>query len=200
VIAPLVAEIVDVIKKESQGERKEPDSIQARVISTFMNGDYEMIIDDDGKGEAADVVTIKLIGDAAAPSGIDVEFYHCKYSLAAASGRRIEDLYKVCGQAQKSIAWMSSHDKRTDLFTHLLRREARRQEAEGASRYEKGDSELLLAIREMSRLCPVSLKIYIVQPGLSKTQATREQLELLSVTDTYLMETYRLPFGVIANA
>ena len=187
------------IRKESQGEQKEADSIQARVIATLMNGDYDMIIDDDGKGEAADVVTIKLIGDAAAPSRIDIEFYHCKYSLAAAPGRRIEDLYEVCGQAQKSIAWMSSHDKRTDLFTHLLRREARRQEAEGASRYEKGDGELLLTIREMSRLCPVSLKIYIVQPGLSKTQATREQLELLSVTDTYLMETYRLPFGVIAN-
>jgi hypothetical protein len=52
----------------------------------------------------------------------------------------------------------------------------------------------------MSRLCPVSLKIYIVQTGLSKTQVTREHLELLSVTDTYLMETYRLLFAVIVNA
>lgn len=52
----------------------------------------------------------------------------------------------------------------------------------------------------MSRLCPVTLKIYIVQPGLSKAQASAEQLELLSVTETYLMETYRLPFGVIASA
>ena len=188
------------IRKESQGQQKDADSIQAKVIATLKHGDYDMIIDDDGKGEAADVVTIKLVGDATAPSRIDLEFYHCKYSLAEVAGRRIEDLYEVCGQAQKSIAWMSSHDKRTDLFTHLLRREARRQEAEGASRYEKGDGELLLTIREMSRLCPVSLKINIVQPGLSKAQATREQLELLSVTETYLMETYRLPFGVIANA
>ena len=187
------------IRKESQGQQKEADSIQAKVIATLKNGDYDMIIDDDGKGEAADVVTIKLVGDPTAPSRIEVEFYHCKYSLADVAGRRIEDLYEVCGQAQKSIAWMSSHDKRTDLFTHLLRREARRQEAEGASRYEKGDGELLLTIREMSRLCPVSLRINIVQPGLSKAQATREQLELLSVTETYLMETYRLSFGVIAN-
>ena len=49
------------------------------------DGDYDMFIDDDGKGEAADVVTIKLVGDAAAPSRIDVEFYHCKYSQAAAA-------------------------------------------------------------------------------------------------------------------
>jgi hypothetical protein len=94
---------------------------------------------------------------------------------------------------------MSSHEKRMDLFTHLLRREARRQEAGTASRYEKGDGELLLTIREMSGLCPVSLKIHLVQPGLSKAQASGEQLELLSITETYLMETYRLPFGVTAS-
>jgi superfamily II DNA or RNA helicase len=188
------------IRKESQGEEKAADSIQARVIRTLMDRDYTMIIDDDGKGEAADVVTIKLVGDATAPSSIDIEFYHCKYSHGATTGHRVADLYEVCGQAQKSIAWMSSHEKRTDLFTHLLRREARRQEAEGVSRYERGDGELLLTIREMSRLCPVTLKIYIVQPGLSKAQASPEQLELLSVTETYLMETYRLPFAVIASA
>jgi superfamily II DNA or RNA helicase len=188
------------IRKESQGQEKAIDSIQSRVIRTLMDGDYHMIIDDDGKGEAADVVTIKLIGDVAAPSSIDIEFYHCKYSHGTAVGRRVDDLYEVCGQAQKSIAWTSSHEKRTDLFTHLLRREARRQEAEGVSRYERGDGELLLTIREMSRLCPVALKIYIVQPGLSKGQASPEQLELLSVTETYLMETYRLPFAVIASA
>ena len=74
------------------------------------------------------------------------------------------------------------------------------QETRRASRYEKGAGDLLLTIREMSRLCPVSLRIYIVQPGLSKAQVSREQLELLSVTETYLMETYRLPFAVIASA
>jgi hypothetical protein len=159
-----------------------------------------MIVDDDGKGEAADIVVIHLVGDRAAPSRIDVEFYHCKYSQEATPGRRIEDVYEVCGQAQKSICWMSSPEKRTDFFTHLLRREARRQEAGAPSRYETGDGELLLTIREMSRRCPVSLKIFIVQPGLSKANATRDQLELMSVTENHLMETYRLPFGVIASA
>ena len=52
----------------------------------------------------ADVITIKLVGNAAAPTRIDVEFYHCKYSQAAAAGHRIEDLYEVCDRAQKSIA------------------------------------------------------------------------------------------------
>lgn len=187
------------IRKESQGEQKERDSVQARVIRELRTGDYHMIVDDDSKGEAADIVTIRLVGDTAAPSRIDVEFYHCKYSLEATPGRRIKDLYEVCGQAQKSISWMSSPEKRTDLFTHLLRREARRRGAAASSRYEVGDEEMLLTIREMSRLCPISLKIYIVQPGVSKANATRDQLELMSVTENHLMETFQLNFGVIAS-
>ena len=188
------------IRKESQGEAKEPDSIQARVIRELQNGEYHMIVDDDAKGEAADVVAIRLAGDLAKPTAIDVEFYHCKYSQEPTPGQRIADLYEVCGQAQKSIFWMSSPEKRTDLFTHLLRREARRQDAGAPSRYEVGDGELLQTIREVSRLCPVSLKIFIVQPGVSRANVTRDQLALLSVTDTYLTETYQLPFGVIASA
>lgn len=58
----------------------------------------------------------------------------------------------------------------------------------------------MLTIREMSRLRHVSLKIYIVQPGVSKANATREQLELMSVTENYLMETFQIPFGVIGSA
>jgi hypothetical protein len=94
---------------------------------------------------------------------------------------------------------MSSPEKRTDLFTHLLRREASRQEAGTSSRYEVGEEELLQTIREMSRLCPMSLKIYIVQPGVSRSNATRDQLELMSVTENHLMETFQIGFGVIAN-
>ena len=50
------------------------------------------------------------------------------------------------------------------------------------------------------RSFPVSLMIYIVQPDLSKAAVTNRQLELLSVTENYLLETYKLPFGVIANS
>ena len=188
------------IRKESQGERKEADSIQARVIQELLGRDYTMIVDDDGSGEAADVVAIRVLGEMTAPSGVDVEFFHCKYSHDSTPGHRIADLYEVCGQAQKSISWKSSPEKCTDLFTHLMRREARRRELTGRSRYERGDDELLATIREMSYLCPVSLKIFIVQPGLSKAQVSDEQLELLSVTENYLMGTYRLPFGVIASS
>ena len=188
------------IRNESQGTAKDRNSIQARVIRELKGRDYVMIFDDDGKGEAADVVAIRLVGDQATPTSIHVEFYHCKYSQGAMPGRRITDLYEVCGQAQKSVSWMSSPEKRTDLFTHLLRREAARNERGGASRYEIGDGDLLQTIREMSYLCPVHLKIFIVQPGVSKQDVSPAQLLLMGVTENYLFETYQLPFGVIASA
>ena len=187
------------IRKESQGEAKDQKSIQAHVIRELKRRDYAMIVDDDGKGEAADVVAIRLVGDQSSPERIDVEFYHCKYSQKTMPGRRITDLYEVCGQAQKSVSWMSSPAKRADLFTHLLRREATRNESGGASRYEVGDGEVLQTIREMSHLCPVNLKIFIVQPGVSKQAVSPEQLLLMGVTENYLLETYQLPFDVIAS-
>ena len=104
------------IRKESQGTAKDQNSIQARVIRELKGRDYVMIFDDDGKGEAADVVAIRLAGDQAAPTSVDVEFFHCKYSQRAMPGKRITDLYEVCGQAQKSVSWMSSPEKRDGPF------------------------------------------------------------------------------------
>ena len=186
-------------RKESQGKKKDPTSIQARVIRELKAREYTVIVDDDGKGEVADIVAIRLIGDPQKPTTIEVELYHCKYSLSATSGQRVKDLYEVCGQAQKCISWMVSAERQTDIFTHLLRRNVRRLDNMEPSRLELGSPDLLLNIREMSRSRPLKFKVFVVQPGLSKEKATRDQLELLSVTENHLMETRQLPFRVIAS-
>jgi superfamily II DNA or RNA helicase len=187
------------IRKESQGYAREPDSIQAAVIARLRASDYHLIFDDDENGEAADLVAVRLIGGLDAPTQIDVEFYHLKYSSEDAPGARIGDLYVVCGQAQTSIRWMSSHEKRTDLFTHLLRREAKRQRDGRPTRFERGDTRLVETLREMTRTTRMTLKIVVVQPGVSKAAISETQLRLLSVTENYLMETYQLPFAVVTS-
>ena len=111
----------------------------------------------------------------------------------------MDDLYEVCGQAQKSIAWASSPDKRTEIFTHLLRRESLWKEGQAPTRFEVGDEEDVMTLRDMSRLLPVTVSIYIVQPGIPKDNASQEQLGLLSVTENYLRETYQLRLGVIGG-
>lgn len=155
--------------------------------------------DDDSAGEAADVVAIRLTGSDDAPRGIEVHFYHCKFSHGDRPGSRVSDLYEVCGQAQKSILWRYSSEKGTDLFTHLLTREASRLRTGGASRLQLGTAGRLEVLREISRQCLISLHIHIVQPGLSRATASRQQLELLSVTENHLWETYKLPFTVVAS-
>jgi superfamily II DNA or RNA helicase len=187
------------IRVESQGRTKKAHSIQARVIRELRNKGCTVIFDDDGKGEAADVIAAWVHGPANAPTHIDVALYHCKFSGAAQPGARLDDLYEVCGQVQKSSHWSSSPAKATDLFTHMLRREERRSGA-GRTRFELGDSDLLLSIREMSHLCDVTFKIFMVQPGLSRASATQEQLELLSVAESHLLEMYEVPLVIIASA
>lgn len=115
------------IRKESQGEAKEQDSLQAAVIARLKIGAYHLIFDDDGSGEAADVVAVTVAGPFDAPERIDVEFYHCTYSKKAKAAGRIDDLYVVCGQAQTSIRWMSSgeNDRTFSRTCYAVRRSDR---------------------------------------------------------------------------
>jgi len=184
---------------ESQGVAKQKDSIQYSVIQSLLARDYDVIFDDDDPGEAADIVAIKVSEENEKQKWIDVEFYHCKFSKEI-PGARIKDLYEVCGQAQKSIRWMERHDKNVELFTHLLRREPKKGKRRNATRFEKGDQDELIRIRAMSEIWPIHLKIFIVQPGVSKEKVSRDQLELLAVTENHLLETYILPFALIASA
>lgn len=163
----------------------------------MLDQSYSVVFDDDGAGESADVVAIRHAEREGAKE-IDVAFYHCKFSKEK-PGARVDDLFVVCGQAQKSISWLFNQDKRTDLFQHLLKREPKRRLGVEATRFERGSVTELMAFVEMSRLCRVNLCIYIVQPGMSKAQASTAQLDLLAATEHYLMETCQVPFRVIGS-
>jgi hypothetical protein len=186
------------LRRESQGPERDAATIQARVIRELSTGIYDVIVDDDASGEVADVVAIRMTNDGG-KQGVQVDLFHCKFSGEATPGARVGDLYELCGQAQKCISWMSGPERQTDIFTHLLRRDANRRDGGGPSRIELGTPEVLQTVREVSRTHPVSFRVFIVQPGLSKGGASRNQLELLSVTENHLMETYQIPFHVIAS-
>lgn len=180
------------IKKESQGIERQKNSIQFRVIDMLKKRKPTVVFDDDDSGESADVVVI-----IEHTSAINVEFYHCKFSSETKPGARIDDLYAVCGQAQKSVRWM---EQPTDLFTHLLKREPREFKGKTGTRFEVGSDDDLWRIREKSRRTRVNLKVFIVQPGVSKAKISRSQLELLGVTENYLKETFMVSFRAITSA
>jgi hypothetical protein len=161
------------------------------VIAELKKQNFTVIVDDDDHGEAADVVAIAEKDDH-----IEVQFWHCKFAMDDAPGARIKELYELCGQAQTSIRWL---EKPRDLFTHLLRREPRRHKGKEGTRYEVGTEKDLLRIREKADVQPVRLHVSIVQPGLSIAEASKQQLELLAVTENYLKETFAVPLEVVAS-
>lgn len=188
------------LTKESQREERRPDSVQFRMIEHIKaEGRHEILMDDDGKGEAADIVGISL-DSLTLPKLITVDLYHCKYSSEPEPGSRIGDMYEVCGQAQRSVLWMHNKDRRTDLFAHLLKRDALRIESGRATRFEVGTRERLIQIRDLSRTCRVTIRVFIVQPGLSKAEAADHQLAVLGVTEKFLQETYQVPLQVYCSS
>lgn len=180
------------LRKESQRAEKRPDSIQRKVLETLnQDNTIEFVFDDDSSGEAADIVAVRREG-----AFLHIDFYHCKFAKDGTVGTRVEDLYQVCGQTQKSIRW---RDKPENLFKRLRLREAKRLNNGKPSRIEKGDARLLFELLNSAHLLKPLFRMFIVQPGLSKAEATDEQLTLLGATELFLTETYSIPLEVIAS-
>ncbi|MGX9901305.1 DEAD/DEAH box helicase [Arthrobacter sp. SA17] len=162
---------------ESQTKVRRENSIQFRAIDELKReaDPWDIILDDDGPGEIADVVAMRIDD-----KGLLIRFIHCKYSHGEAPGARVADLYEVCGQAQKSVRWRRSD--LTPFFATLLDRARKKQKREGVSPFEVGDARKLYEIRDRSVLLRQRLEIIIAQPGLSVSKASTQQLDLLAST------------------
>lgn len=164
---------------ESQGPEKKAHSIQAFMIAHLVrNQTFDVLIDDDGSGEAADIVGVRVDG-----KDLVITLVHCKYSKPTA-GARVGDLYEVCGQAMRGARW---RDKGAiALLDHLQRRATRRDKRTGANSYEIGTREELYEIRGQARRLRPRLETLIVQPGLSIKKSTEEQLRLIGGAASYV--------------
>lgn len=176
---------------ESQRKEKLTNSIQYHIITKLKNDNkYDVIFDDDGSGEIADIITFKEEKDS-----VNIELYHCKYSGDAKPGARIGDLYEVCGQCQKSIKWRGNIDA---IIDRILHREHLAKEKE-YSRIELGDVETIYKFKNILKRKKVNMKIFIVQPGVDSKKITDDMLYLLSCTQSYLIDTYSVPLLIICT-
>lgn len=180
------------IRVESQGPEKKKNSIQYCIVqSLLVNEDIDIIFDDDNAGEIADIIAVQMKEDE-----IEFEFYHCKYSHSSNPGHRILDLYEVCGQAEKSVEW--KQDMR-NLIERMMKRENKRLMEGKNSRFEKGTMEVLGEIRNKLKIYPSSLKICIVQPGVSAKEITNDMHQVLMASKIYLQETYGIKLRLICS-
>lgn len=182
------------IKKEAQGVMpKITDSIQYKVIQDLKKKDYDIIYDDDGKGEIADIVTLKETDEF-----ILIELYHLKYSRGGSVNRQISNLYEVCGQVQKSVHWKHKDSKL--FFDHLIRRKTKRKNESVCSRFEVGDEEVLKKLSLIAKKkLPVKIAEFLVQPGISQRTISDDQLTLLAVTDNFMKEFGGMELIVIGS-
>ena len=182
------------IQKEAQRvDPKITDSIQYNVIRRLEKEDFDLIYDDDGSGEIADIVAIKEN-----KNDMKINLYHLKYASNGEVNNDIQNFYEVCGQAQKSIHW--KHKKGYELFEHLLRREPKKRSGKECSRIEKGSYADLERFSLLARhQKPIEFEIYIVQPSLSKLKPSIDILTLLGVTQNYLKEVGNIDLNVIVS-
>lgn len=179
-------------RKESQGPDRDATSIQARAVEHVLaHADWELVIDDDGPGEIADIVAIREEGDR-----LVVWLIHCKFSSSAQPGSRVADFYEVCGQAQKSVRWRHHHSL---LFSHLVRRERNRNQKELTGLLQ-GDSETIFSLEERALTLRPDFTMILVQPGLSKARVSPPVLQLLASTELYVRETAKASFEVVCSA
>ncbi|MBY6102424.1 DEAD/DEAH box helicase [Marinobacter nauticus] len=178
------------IRVESMGYGRNDRSIQWRYFMHICN-EYDLIINDDGSGEAADLVALKMLDD-----GILLTLVHLKYSNDDEPGARLKDLYEVCGQAQRSVRW--KHLNLNYLYHHIRRREEQWR-PRGYSRFLKGGIKDLAAFRDRSRTTPLKFHIEIVQPGLSIKKVNEEGLKLLGSTALYIKKTTMAELSVIGS-
>jgi hypothetical protein len=152
---------------------------------------YEIVFDDDSSGEAADLVCLKEEADT-----IQLALVHCKFSQGANPGERVKDVVEVCSQAVKSNRWTWKFSK---LCDHIGYRQSKLSRGNCPTRFVVGSMNRLNQIRRASRFKKVSSRIYVVQPGLSKTAITEDQSNILAAAHGYLLETIGVGLSVICS-
>lgn len=178
------------IGSESMGHRPlsgsgpPPDSstVQGRMLEVLTGDEgWDVIVNDDGSGEVADLVALAVTNDA-----LRILLVHCKYAAGATVGRRVTDLYEVCGQASKSTRWFRDPAR---LIQRLIERERRRQRDRNVTGICRGTDADLYDLAGRAPLLARDFTVAIAQPGLTTDNPSKAQLALLASTDDYVHTT-----------
>lgn len=179
------------LNKESMHKAGDQKTIQFRTFEQ-LKGEFDVIFNDDGHGEAADLVCLKEVDDNA----IRLCLVHCKGAHEARVSQDIRNFYIVCGQAQKSI--VAKHAGLPTLY-HDLKRRQDIWVREGHNRFLKGNIKDLSYFKEKSRRAKLEFEMILVQPGGSVASITDDALRLLATTELYLLKTTQAKFRVVLS-
>lgn len=173
------------------GKARATDTIQSYAFQR-LKPEFDLIFNDDGPGEAADLVALKDIDDKT----VRLCLIHCKNAHEAKVSQDISNFYVLCGQAQKCVA--IKHRGMARLYHDLKRRHELWMKG-GHSRFLKGDIKQLAYFRDKSRRAAVEFEVIIVQPGASAAAPNDNVMLMLGTTELYLKKTAAAGFRVILS-
>ncbi|MEA9899001.1 helicase-related protein [Xanthomonas campestris pv. raphani] len=178
------------IHRESMAHPADFDSVQGFTLQKIVDS-YDIIFNDDGAGEIADLVAIRE-----APDHIAVDLYHCKYcGSGQRPGARVDDAYVVAGQASRSAKWLH---KGPALFQRLLDRYSA-GEVSGTQRLLKGTPPQIDVLRLKARDIEMRMGFFIVQPAFSAASVTDSVMTVLGTSYMYLRDIANVDLRVIAS-
>lgn len=156
--------------------------------------DFDILYDDDGNGEIADLITIKE-----EPTFLKINLYHLKYATGGKINNSIKNLYEVCSQAIRSLKW-HNQDLSKLFFSHLIDREIKQRRGFTKSRLIKGDEKDLHKIQEQARFKKKMLfNIAIVQPSISYSDASEEIRRFLGCISAYIEDISNIKLNIYCN-
>ena len=171
----------------------ETDSIQY-YFSRYISEKFDLIYDDDGSGEIADLIGFKNENNA-----IHMHLFHLKYSHGGKISNMISNFYEVCGQAQKCLKW-NDRDKSRQLFNRLFARKIKKYQGRECSRILKGTEEELEQLSsQVNWKKDLIMHINIVQPGLSCSNPSPDILNLLGCVSSYIKDVSNIDLNVYCN-
>jgi superfamily II DNA or RNA helicase len=154
------------------------DSIQAQAMRWCVEEGFDVVFDDDGSNEIADIVALRE-----EEQGLCLRLMHCKYSAGDDPGARDIDVVEVSSQAVKNVPWMWDLNH---LNARMNKREMDRL-TQGQTRFFHGDLMTLKKIARISNIRPKYKKeIFIVQPGLSVSGVTPKIGSILGSADSFI--------------
>lgn len=171
----------------------ETDSIQY-YFSRYISEKFDLIYDDDGSGEIADLIGFKNENNA-----IHMHLFHLKYAHGGKISNMISNFYEVCGQAQKCLKW-NDRDKSRQLFNRLFARKIKKYQGRECSRILKGTEEELEQLSsQVNWKKDLIMHINIVQPGLSCSNPSPDILNLLGCVSSYIKDVSNIDLNVYCN-
>lgn len=145
-------------------------------LDTHLDRDeFSVVIYDHRVCEAADYVTFSRDGDK-----VVISFYHCKGSGKPKPGDRVDDLYEVCGQGIKCLAFI---EKEVVLHRHLKNR------TDSGSKFVRGDMAAVKQEFDHGKVHGIVYQVFLVQPGVTRKALSVKCGEILAATHDYLTKS-----------